>query len=146
MARVRVALSKHFSFSVKIPVRITDLNYGGHVGNDTILSILHEARMQYLMHYGYSEMNFAGVGMIMSDVTIEFRNEIFYGDIIKASVTAADFSKVSFNIYYNLEKETKEGQITPVAYAKSGMVCYDYKMKKITAIPEDAKTKLIKLP
>ena len=107
MARVRIELSKHFSFSVKIPVRITDLNYGGHVGNDTILSILHEARMQYLMNYGYSEMNFAGVGMIMSDVTIEFRNEIFYGDTIKASVNAADFSKVSFNLYYNLEKETK---------------------------------------
>lgn len=143
MERVRVDLSQHFSFTARIPVRITDVNYGGHVGNDSILSILHEARMQYLMNYGYTEMNFAGVGMIMSDVTIEFKNELFYGDVINASVAAGDFSKVSFSLYYNLEKETKDGKHTPVAFAKTGMVCFDYIKKKITAVPDEAKFKLL---
>ena len=73
MARVKVELPGNFTFSAKIPVRITDINYGGHVGNDTILSILHEARVQYLKHYGYTELNFGGTGIIMSDVAIEFR-------------------------------------------------------------------------
>ena len=34
--------------------------------------------------------------MIMSDVAIEFKNELFYGDIIKASVAAGDFSRAAF--------------------------------------------------
>ena len=96
MARVKVELPGNFTFSAKIPVRITDINYGGHVGNDTILSILHEARVQYLKHYGYTELNCGGTGLIMSDVAIEFKNELFYEDTIIASVTATEFSKVAF--------------------------------------------------
>ena len=72
MARLKIDLPEQFSFSTSIPVRITDLNYGNHVGNDAVLSIIHEARMQFLKSFGYTEMGFAGAGMIMSDVAIEF--------------------------------------------------------------------------
>lgn len=135
MARIKVDLPDQFSFSTIIPVRITDLNYGGHVGNDTVLSLIHEARVQFLQHYGYGELNIAGIGLIMSDVAIEFRQELFYGDPVKVSVAASDFTKISFDFYYKLEKETA-GKTVLVATAKTGMVCYDYTKKKITAIPE----------
>lgn len=141
MARIKIDLPATFSFSTNIPVRITDLNYGSHVGNDAVLSIIHEARMQFLAHYGYSEMEFAGAGMIMSDVGIEFKSELFYGDTVIASVTAAAFSKVGFELYYLLEKETA-GKKTTVAIAKTGMICFDYGRKKIAVVPEEAKKKL----
>ncbi|MBK6935467.1 MAG: thioesterase family protein [Chitinophagaceae bacterium] len=141
MARIKILLPEKFSFSCKIPVRITDINYGGHVGNDSVLSIIHEARMQFLHHYGYSEMDLAGAGMIMADVAIEFKGELFYGDIITASVIATDFSKIGFNIMYLLEKETNEIKKT-IAYAKTGMICYDYSARKIVIVPEVAKKNL----
>jgi acyl-CoA thioester hydrolase len=141
MARIKIQAPENFSFTTSIPVRITDINYGGHVGNDRLLSLLHEARIHFLAGAGYSEVNFAGAGMIMADVGIEFRNELFYGDTVLVSVTAAEFSRVSFDIYYKLEKET-EGKRVLVALAKTGMVCYDYQQKKITAIPEEARQKL----
>lgn len=141
MARLKIDLPKEFHFSTNIPVRITDVNYGGHVGNDAILSILHEARMQFLKNYGYDEMNFAGVGMIMSDVVIEFKNELFYGDTIIASVAAGEFTNVSFEIFYKLEKQSGEKKMI-VAFAKTGMVCYDYGKKKIVPVPEEARVKL----
>ena len=141
MARVRIVLPDIFSFSTSIPIRITDLNYGEHVGNDTVLSFIHEARMQFLMHHGYTEMKFAGVSMIMSDVAIEFKNELFYGDVVTASVAVGEISKVGFELYYKLEKK-EEGKIKLVATAKTGMVCYDYDLKKIVAIPDEAKERL----
>jgi acyl-CoA thioester hydrolase len=141
MARIKIDLPAAFRFSTTIPVRITDLNYGRHVGNDAILAIIHEARMQFLAHYGYTEMEFAGVGMIMSDAGIEFKSELFYGEIVIASVNAAAFSKVGFELYYLLEKE-QAGKKTTVAIAKTGMICYDYERKKIAAVPEGAKEKL----
>src|SRR5207248_10309352 len=100
MARIKVELPEHFSFSATIPVRITDLNYGNHVGNDTILSMIHEARVQFLKQFGYEELNMAGAGLIMSDVAIEFKSELFYGDTVTVSVATGDFSKVSFDMYY----------------------------------------------
>jgi acyl-CoA thioesterase FadM len=141
MARVKIELPERFPFETIIPVRITDLNYGNHVGNDTILSILHEARVQWLQHFGYGELNFGGLGLIMSDVAIEFKNEIFYGEKIIASVTAGEFSKFAFEVYYKLEKESADKRIL-VASAKTGMVCYDYAGKKIAAVPEEVKNKL----
>ena len=134
MARIKIAIPDNFSFITYIPIRITDLNYGGHVGNDMFLSIIHEARVQFLNHHGYKEFDLDGVGLIMSDVSIEFKNEIFYGDKIKAFVTTGEFSKVGFDIFYKLEKEVSEKNIL-VAIAKTGMVCYDYKLKKIATVP-----------
>jgi YbgC/YbaW family acyl-CoA thioester hydrolase len=141
MPRLKIELPTLFSFSTKIPLRITDLNYGGHVGNDTVLTLIHEARMQFLKNAGYSELDFAGVGMIMSDVMIEFKNELFYGDVLIASVTAGEFSKVGFDLFYKLEKAQNDTTIL-VATAKTGMVCYDYQKKKVVSVPEEAKTKL----
>lgn len=131
MSRIQIQLPDKFNFSTEIPIRITDINYGGHVGNDSILSILHEARMQYLKHHGYTEMQFEGVSMIMSDVLIQFKSEAFYGDVLKAEVKATEFTRAGFSIYYKL---TRDGAI--VAIAKTGMVCYDYSKKKIVSVPE----------
>lgn len=152
MAKIKIVLPEIFSFCATIPVRITDINYGGHVGNDAVLSLIHEARMQFLKGFGYSELKFAGVGLIMADAGIEFKNELFYGDIVTLSVTTGDFSKVSFDVYYKLEKilcqdprneRDKQGdKRIVVAVAKTGMICYDYENKKIVPIPEEAKNKL----
>jgi acyl-CoA thioesterase FadM len=62
MARIKLQLPQQFIFSTLIPVRITDINYGNHVGNDAILSLLHEARMQFLNKAGYTELEFGCVG------------------------------------------------------------------------------------
>ena len=142
MARIKIQLPSRFKFSTVIPVRITDLNYGGHVGNDTVLSIIHEARVQFLQSLGYKELDIEGVGLIMSDVAIEFRSELFYGDVVTAHVSAGDFTSAAFDIYYQLEKVTTN-ETTVVATAKTGMVCYDYSKKKIAGIPLVAKSKLM---
>jgi len=141
MARIRIDLPEHFPFKTSIPVRITDLNYGGHVGNDKVLSLIHEARVQYLRQLGYSEFAFAGAGLIMADAGIEFKNEIFYGDTVIVSIACSNYSKVSFDIFYKLEKvsgnETTAKNIR-VATAKTTMACFDYANKKIISIPKDA--------
>ena len=141
MARVKIELPDRFHFTCTIPVRITDINYGGHVGNDTVLSIIHEARMQFLRSHGYAELEFEGVGMIMSDAAIEFKNELFYGDVVIVSVGIENITRISFDLIYKLEK-TLNANTLLVSTAKTGMVCYDYSKKKIVGIPEKAKKKL----
>ena len=145
MARIRIDLPEHFAFKTSIPIRITDLNYGGHVGNDKILSLIHEARVQFLTQLGYSEFAFAGAGLIMADAGIEFKNELFYGETVIISIACSNYSKVSFDIFYKLEKVSGNettGKNIRVANAKTTMACYDYANKKIISIPEEALLKL----
>lgn len=141
MARIKVNLPEFFPFNTSIPVRITDLNYGAHVGNDTVLSFIHEARVRFLKSFGYSELNLEGVGLIMSDVSIEFKKEIFYGDEINVAVAAMDFSRVGFDLVYKLEKPANPAA-TLLALAKTGMVCYNYSLKKVSGLPDAVKEKL----
>jgi acyl-CoA thioester hydrolase len=148
MARIKIDLPEHFSFTTSIAVRITDLNYGGHVGNDTILSLIHEARVQFLRHHGYTELDLGGVSLIMGDVAIEFKSEIFYGDELRASVAAGEFSRAGFDLFYKLESSpAKPASLpaekwVPAAFAKTGMVCFNYTQKKVVALPEEVLVKL----
>ena len=134
-------MPQSFPFTTKIPIRITDINYGGHVGNDTILSIIHEIRIQFLNFYGYGELDLGGVGLIMSDVAIEFKGQLYYGSTIEASAGISEFSRIGFEVVYLLEIE-KNGRRSVIAHAKTHMVCFDYEKNKITSLPEQVKLKL----
>lgn len=141
MERIKLKLPATFQFSTIITIRITDLNYGGHVGNDTFLSLIHEARQQFLLSHGYAEMNIAGVSLIMSDVAIEYKQELNYGDAVKISVAATGFDKYGFDLFYKLEI-IKDDTVTLAGKAKTGMVCYDYAEKKLAMVPDRVKEKL----
>ena len=114
MSRIKIDLPDSFSFTAVIPIRITDINYGNHVGNDAVLSIIHEARMQFLSKHGYTELNLEDVGLIMTNVGIEFKKEMFYGDTIEIKIAATDFTAVGFDLYYLLEKQKDTNRLTPV--------------------------------
>ena len=145
MARVKIDVPDKFLYTTHIPVRITDLNYGGHVGNDTILSLIHEARIQFLSHYGYGELNMEGVGLIMSDSAIEYKKEMYYGDILEVSMAITEFSRVGFDLVYRLDVERNQKRLC-VAVGKTGMVCFDYKKRKMAHMPETARKKLATTP
>lgn len=135
MPRVKIDLPEKFlSISIKIPVRITDINYGDHVGNDSLVAIIHEARMQLLQLHGFTELDIEGVGLIMSDLFVEFKNESFYNDIIDVKIGSSNISKVSFELYYQLTALRNDKEII-IANAKTTMVCYDYGLKKVAALP-----------
>ena len=136
MNRIKIDLPESFAFSTTIQIRITDLNYGGHVGNDSFLSLIHEARQQFLLSHGYKELSIAGTALIMADVAIEFKKELNHGDAVKISVTATGFDKLGFDLYYKME--LINGNETILAgKAKTGMLCYDYAMKKKVTVPEE---------
>jgi acyl-CoA thioester hydrolase len=142
MARIKIDTPASFCFSTPFAVRITDLNYGAHVGNDNVLSFLHEARVRFLASLGYSEMDLEGVGLIMSDAALVFKNEIYYGDDLMISIQPAEVSRIGFELIYKIEKKSS-GQLISAALAKTAMVCFDYSLKKIVNLPEAVRTKLI---
>ena len=137
MERIKLVLPEVFIFSTEMKIRVTDLNYGGHVGNDRFLALLQEARMDFLAFYGYSELNVEGVGLIMRDAAIEFKKELHYGNIIQIDVSIAGVDAMGFDIFYKIF--IKEGNdLTLSATAKTGMLCYNYALKKLAPIPAKA--------
>lgn len=135
MARIKLTVPVNTLAVLSIPVRIGDINYGNHLGNDSFISILHEARVQWLRLHHYTELDIEGAGLILADLAVEFKNEGFYGDVVEVKMSAGDISKVGFELYYSLSAK-RDDRIILLAVAKTGMVCYNYASKKVMALPE----------
>jgi acyl-CoA thioester hydrolase len=137
MPRIKIDLPENKLTEIKIPVRISDINYGNHLGNDAFVSIIHEARVQWLQQHKYSELDFDGAGLIMSELVVEFKNESFYGDIILVEIYAGETTRVSFEIFYQLSV-IRNNTTLILAKAKTGMITYSYEKKKPVSIPDNA--------
>jgi acyl-CoA thioester hydrolase len=134
MARIKLEIPNKKVFTVNIPIRITDINYGNHLGNDALVSIIQEARVQWLAAANYTELSVGGAALIMADLAVEYKGEGFYGDTLNVYIALGEISKVSFEIYYEITT-TRNGNNILIAKAKTGMVCFDYTSRKVAAIP-----------
>ena len=133
MARIKLDLPGHFPFSTELQVRITDANYGGHMGNDALLGLLHEARVQFLRHYGLSELDIGGAGIIMADSVIVYKSEAFPGERLNIAVTATDFNKYGCDFVYRVTEQVTGRE---VARAKTGIVFFDYQKRAVQKTPQ----------
>jgi acyl-CoA thioesterase FadM len=141
MARVKIDMPAKLGFTTQIPVRVTDINYGGHVGNDAILSILHQARIDYLKSMGFEERGASDTGLIMADAALVYKAEGFIGDIFDIAMAAADIAPFGFDIYYRITT-LRDGKTIVIAEAKSGMIFFNYTQRKVARLPEEWKEKL----
>lgn len=134
MARVTIDLPEEFQFSTDIPVRISDINYNNHLGHDSIITLIHEARVRFLNAHGFTELDIDGFGLVMTDLLVLYKAEVFYGEILSIEVDIRDFTKYGFDFVYRItNKETD----TEVARAKTGVLIYDYAKRKVVGIPKN---------
>ncbi len=132
MARVQIDLPQAWFFSTRLAVRVTDVNYGGHLGNDRVLGLAHEARVRWLASCGLSEKDVGGVGLIMADAALVFRGEAFLGDELDVELGAVETRRSSFDLVYRL---TRPADGAEIALVKTGMVCFDYVARKVARLP-----------
>lgn len=143
MARVKLDIPRgNPVFSTEMPIRVTDLNYGNHLGNDAVLGLVHEARVRMLRSFGYSEMDIGGCGIIMADAMIVYKNEGLYGYDLQVQIYTGEVSRLSFELYYLITTGTgKPGM--EIARVKTGIVCFDYRQRRIVPVPEDFKISVL---
>jgi acyl-CoA thioester hydrolase len=133
MVRMTLELPKQFPFATDIPVRISDINYNNHLGHDSIITMIHEARVRFLNSYGFTELDIDGFGLVLTDLVVLYKAEVFYGEILTIEVTIQDYTKYGFDFIYRItNKETG----TEVARAKTGVLIYDYEKRKVVGVPK----------
>ena len=134
MARIRLSFPDDvFIFSTSMPVRITDINGANHLGNDALISMLSEARAQFMVKMGLQEQISEGVGIVVTDLATMYQGESFYPDMLRFEVGLMDFNKYGGDFVFRVTK-ADSGQ--PVALAKYGFVFFNYKTREVTPMPE----------
>lgn len=133
MARIRLEMPEQLLYSTSVQVQISDINYGGHLGNDRVLSLAHEARLQCLKSFGLSELDIGGVGVVMTDAAVVFKREAFHGDNLSIDVGLGEVTRRGFEFYFRFRNVRSNEE---VALAKTGLVAFDYATRKIADLPE----------
>ena len=131
--RISIFLPDTYLFSTELPVRITDLNYGNHLGNDSVASFLHEARARWLAEHGWSELDAGGAGLIMVDLSIRFKAQARYGHTIRIELAVQEWSTCGFTLVYRLSNSATGKEI---ARATTGMMSYDFEAQRLAEVPE----------
>ena len=136
MVREKLELPLTFPFATEFQVRIDDVNYGGHLGNASVLTVVHEARLRFLSDFGFSEKDVDGVGMIMSDAVLIFKAEAFHWDVLVVEVAVANIGRHGCDFLYRITR-TKDAK--EIARAKTGLVFFDYERRKVARTPNKFK-------
>ena len=93
MARVKFEVQELEVFQTTIGARVDDVNYGGHLGNDSVLTLCHEARIRFLNEIGQSKSELYGKGIIMTDAIVIYEGEGSLGDQIEVTICIDDIGK-----------------------------------------------------
>jgi acyl-CoA thioester hydrolase len=140
MGRIKLEMPSDYVFKTNMDIRIGDINYGGHLANDAILALVHEARLRFLASYNYSEKDVEGLGLIMTDAAIVYKNEAFQGDNLVIEIAIKDITRLGFDLYYKIKNEKKNIEIATI---KTGLVFFNYNIHKIAGTPEKFFTKFV---
>ena len=136
MSRIKVDIPKTTPlFQTEIQISIDQINYGGHVGNDRYMAIMHEARLRWFKSLGYrDEVSIKDqIAIFVVDAACEFTGEMFHGDLIKINLYISDRHKYGFDLIYQFTNEEKE----TVFKGKTGLLSVDMKRKKAVTFPEE---------
>jgi len=139
MARIHIQLPEQFAFSTDITLYQLHMNYGGHLDNALLLTLVSEARVRFFKSLGYTELNVEGVGILVADAAVQYRSEAFHGEVMEVSVGAADLASKGFDLLWCIREKTTQRE---VARGKTGIVCFDYTSRKVAEIPVTFREKL----
>jgi acyl-CoA thioesterase FadM len=143
MARLTLTFPEdQFYYTTLLAVRVTDINAANHLGNDSMISMISEARARFLFEYGVPETERDGTGIIVTDLATTYRAEAHARDELLFEVGVMDFNKYGGDVIFRI---TRPRDRTLVAMAKQGFVFFNYKTSQVVAMPEDFRAKFARV-
>lgn len=139
MGRIHIELPERFPFETELEVRVGDLNYGNHLGNDSVLTLVHEARRRYLHALGVEEIGADGVGFVVADAAVVYRAQAFHGDRLRFQLAAGELQSRGCTVFCRVSGAA-DGRT--VAEVRTGLVCFDFRAQKTLVLPEALRLKL----
>ena len=98
-----------------------DINYGGHLGNDAIVTLFGNARASMYREMGFTEGDLGDGenGTIMSDLVVNYRAEGFVFDEIRIDSRIGELATGNFRIFQRMVRND-----TLIALAETGIVVF----------------------
>lgn len=134
MSKIKIDFPESMPFKHDFKLRVEHINYGGHLGNDSVLTLCQNARIDTFNQFQLSEINIGNeIGIIQTDAVVLYKSEAHINDLIEIEVGFDHFTPARFDIFYRLMHKSN-GRV--IAEVKTGMVAFNYQEKRPSRIPE----------
>jgi len=132
MPRAKLTEQPTYEFCYPITIQPRDINYGGHLGVDSLVSIIGTARAYIFKSICLSEGNLGDnrVGIIMTDFMVNLKAEGFMFDNLEVYTHVGELTKNGFRFFHKITRGP-----SLVALAEAGFLAYDYTAKRVTSVP-----------
>lgn len=120
-------------FEINYKVIVSDINYGGHMGNERALILFQQVRMDWLNSIGYDEADIEGKGLIQLESHVYYLKEVFLGENLICRIKNVNLEKITFTIEYEIINEKNEVAIN----GSTKMAIFDYERKRLSRIPKE---------
>lgn len=138
MPRIKLVEQGSYEFTCPVCVQPRDINYGGHLAHDSLVSLVAVARARMFFSLGFSELNLGDgrTGVLMADLAVNYRSEAFLFDELLVESHAGELTRTGFRLFHRVVRDGA-ARARLVALAETGLTCFDYKSKKIAAVPPE---------
>lgn len=105
MARLTLDFPEdQYCYSTHLTVRVTDINGANHLGNDSMISMISEARARFLFEFGIRETDGKGTGIIVTDLATTYKAEAHARDQLLFEVGVMDFNRYGGDITFRITR------------------------------------------
>lgn len=134
MPRIKLVPLDHYQHRYETMVEVTDLNYGNHLGNDSLVGIIHRARVHFFHQLGVSEKDLgdATTGVVLTDLVVNYKAEGTLFDRLVVESSISELHARGFRMFHRVA--TKDNRL--IALAEAGIIAFDYKKRKLAKLPE----------
>ena len=132
MSRVKLDEQSAYEYSHSLRVRATDLNYAGHLGNEALLALVHEARAHYLLILNFNTLVGHGqtVGLALVDLIVNFKAEAFAHESLNVDCHIDEITQKSFRLFHRVHRSKQV-----IALVETGLVAFDYATRQAVPLP-----------
>ncbi|MFC2991240.1 MULTISPECIES: acyl-CoA thioesterase [Halomonas] len=116
-----------------LTVRVTDMNYGRHLGHDTLVSLLHEARIQAFGALGLTEWDMGGYPSVVADLAVQYQSEARWPDALVVETAIQMPTGRAITVYHRV-CHAEGGR--PVATARLNVMLIDPVAGRPVAVPQ----------
>lgn len=133
MAKLRLKEAESYEFEYKTEIKVRDVNYGGHMSNDAVVGLMHEARLAFFGSQGCTELDLGDgkTGTILAELGVNYKAQGYMNDKVSIFCHIGDVKSTTFNIYYKMTK----GDVL-MCLAETKIAAFDYDANELAPIPE----------
>ncbi len=129
-------MSTESYFTVDLPVRISEVNYGNHLGHAALTSLIHQTKILYFREFNIDERNINGNGAIVKRLEIDYKGEAHFDDMLHVNVRVNAITRTTCILEYVV---TKNEANTPVTHVFETLAFINYESRKPVRTPDEIK-------